>query len=174
LNDPRYARLAELLRRDAVKLAPPGQPFTLASGKPSTWFCNAKEVTLRAEGLALAAELMLARLAGSGVQAVGGMTLGADPIIGAVVALSAGTPPPLSGFIVRKAAKDHGLGDRIAGPLPDGLERVAMLEDVSTTGGTTLDAIAAVRAAWPEGAVEAYAAAGCPFEALLTKADLGI
>ncbi len=182
------ARLLELLRRDALRVAAAGESFTLASGRQSHYFVNGKELTLRPEGLNLVARLMLARVAGTGVQAVGGMTIGADPIIGAMVALSADTEQPLQGFIVRKAAKDHGLGDRIAGPSLAGVQRVVMVEDATTTGGSTLDAIAAVREAWPqievdrvlsivdrqEGAVENFAAAGYRLEALFTRADLGV
>jgi orotate phosphoribosyltransferase len=171
-----------------VKVAPPGESFTLASGKLSNWFCNGKEVTLRAEGLRLVAELMLDALRDSRPQAVGGVSIGADPMIGAMVALSGGTELPLQGFIVRKEAKDHGLGDRIAGPSLALITRVAMVEDVTTTGGSTLGAIEALRAACPEvevvmvltivdreeGAAAAYAAAGIPFAALLTKTDLGV
>ncbi|MCC7490827.1 MAG: orotate phosphoribosyltransferase [Fimbriimonadaceae bacterium] len=182
------ARLLELIRRDALRVAAPGQSFTLASGRQSHYFVNGKDVTLQAEGLRLTALLLLDRLSGLGVQAVGGMTLGADPLVGAMVALSAETPQPLQGFIVRKAAKDHGLGDRIAGPDLSGVTRVAMVEDTTTTGGSTLDAIGALREAYPqvevvvvlsivdrqEGAVENFAAAGYRFEALFGRADLGV
>lgn len=182
------SRLLELIRNLALRTAPPGESFTLASGRQSHYFVNGKEITLRAEGLALAAGLLLERLAGSGVSAVGGMSIGADPIVGAMVALSAGGDQPMQGFLVRKAAKDHGLGDRIAGPaLTDG-QRVALVEDTTTTGGSTLEAIAALRATYPgvvvdrvltivdrqEGAAEAFAAAGFRFEALFTRADLGV
>ena len=184
----RTARLAELLKRDAVKVAPPGESFTLASGKPSGWFCNGKEVTLRSEGLFLVAKLMLRALRDCEVEAVGGVSIGADPMIGAIVALSATRVRPLQGFIVRKEAKDHGLGDRIAGPSLAQITRVAMIEDVTTTGGSTLGTIETLRAACPhvevvqvltivdreEGAAAAYAAAGIPFAALLTKTDLGV
>lgn len=182
------AKLLQLLKQDALRTAPPGESFTLASGRQSHYFVNGKELTLRAEGLATVARLFLAGCAGLDIQAVGGMTLGADPIIGAMVALSAGTPQPLQGFIVRKATKDHGLGDRIAGPSLEGLTGCVMVEDTTTTGGSTLDAIDCVRAAWPnlqvvkvlsivdrqEGAVENFAAAGYAFEPLFTRSDLGV
>lgn len=181
-------RLTELIRADALRVAEPGQTFTLASGKQSHWFVNAKEVTLRAEGLALVAELMLEQLVAAGAQAVGGVSIGADPMIGAIVARSAGTPQPLQGFIVRKEAKDHGLGDRVAGPSLDGIHRIGMVEDVTTTGGSTLSAIEAVHAVAPQaqivsvltivdrldGAADRYAAAGYPFSALLDRDSLGL
>ncbi len=188
MSDERELRLLELIRALALRRAAPGESFTLASGRQSHYFVNGKEITLRAEGLSLVAELMLDRLEHSGVAAVGGMTLGADPIVGGLVALSAGTEQPLRGFIVRKAVKDHGLGDRIAGPSLEGVRRVAMVEDTTTTGGSTLDAIEALKAAHPdievvcvltivdrqEGATENFAAAGYAFEPLLVKADLGV
>jgi orotate phosphoribosyltransferase len=186
--EARRARLAELLKRDALRVAPEGETFTLASGKQSRYFVNGKEVTLRAEGLALVASLFLDRLRGSGAQAVGGMSIGADPMIGAVVALSAATDEPLQGFIVRKTAKDHGLLDAIAGPSLADVRSVALVEDVTTTGGSTLAAIEAVKAAWPhvtiakvltvldrqEGAAEAFAQAGYELDALLRREELGV
>jgi orotate phosphoribosyltransferase len=186
--DPRLARLRELLDRDAVRRAAPGETFTLASGKPSHYFVNGKEVTLRAEGLHLVATLMLERLVGTGVEAVGGMSIGADPIVGAIVALSAAGDQPLQGFLVRKTAKDHGLKDAVAGPSLAGVRRVAMVEDVTTTGGSTLTAIESLKAAAPEvevvkvltildrqeGALKNFAAAGYHLEALLSRSDLGL
>jgi orotate phosphoribosyltransferase len=181
-------RLIALIKEHALRVAAEGQTFTLASGRQSHYFVDGKQITLRADGLALVARLMLDHLAARDVQAVGGMTLGADPIIGGMVALSATTDTPLRGFIVRKAVKDHGLGDRIAGPSLDGVRRVAMVEDTTTTGGSTLDAIKALEEAHPaievvcvlsivdrqEGATENFAAAGYAFEPLLVKADLGV
>lgn len=188
MSNSRRARLLDLLRHDALRVAQPGETFTLASGRSSHYYVNGKELTLRAEGLRLVAELFLERIAGAGVEAVAGMTLGADPIIGAMVALSAGTPEPLAGFIVRKAGKDHGLGDRIAGPTIAPPRRIVMVEDTTTTGGSTLDAIACVKDAWPdvivdrvlsiidrqEGAAENFAAAGYRLESLFVRSDLGV
>lgn len=186
--DERLERLRAVLERDALKRAAPGQTFTLASGKPSTYFVNGKEVTLRAEGLKLVAQLFLDRLAGTGVQAVGGMVIGADPIVGAMVALSADTDQPLQGFLVRKVAKDHGLGDSVAGPSLAGVTKVALVEDVTTTGGSTLTAIESVLAANPaveivkvltvldreEGALANFAAAGYTLDALIRRTELGL
>lgn len=186
--DAQRQRLLELIRRDALRVAAPGQSFTLASGRQSHYFVNGKDVTLQPEGLNLVARLMLAKLAGSAVAAVGGMSIGADPIVGAMVALSAETPLPLQGFLVRKAAKDHGLGDRIAGPSLAEVTEVVMVEDTTTTGGSTLEAIACVKEAWPqikiervltivdreEGASEGFAAAGYRLDPLFRRADLGV
>lgn len=188
MTDDRRARLLELIRSDALKLAPAGEMFTLASGRKSNYFVNGKEITLRAEGLHLAASLLLDRLAGSGVEAVGGMSIGADPIIGAMVALSAGTDQPLQGFLVRKGEKDHGLKDRIAGPSLDGVGKVAFVEDTTTTGGSTLEAIAATLAEYPdlqidrvlsivdrqEGATDNFWQSGYRFESLFVRDDLGL
>ena len=100
------------------------------------------------EGLHTIGSLGLAALAESGwnVQAVGGLTLGADPVSYAISYASASTPRPLRAFTVRKEAKGHGTGKLIEGPFRPG-DRVAVIEDVITTGGSALKAVAAIRAA---------------------------
>jgi len=124
--------------------------FTLASGKKSDFYINGKTTTLRPEALNLAARIMLEMMREAKPDRVGGMTLGADALIGAIVALSfdAGTPYP--GFIVRKEAKAHGTGQWIEGPEIEPGQRVAIVEDVVTTGGSALKAVARVRESQPE------------------------
>lgn len=134
-------RLAGLLRERAIRHG----DFTLASGQKSHYFIDGKQVTLEAEGVYCLARLILEEIRDDEVDAVGGMTLGADPIIGATLAVAATQGRFLRGFIVRKERKDRGMGDQVAGPLEDG-QRVVMLEDVVTTGGMTLKAIEAVEA----------------------------
>jgi orotate phosphoribosyltransferase len=116
--------------------------FTLASGQTSTYYIDGKEVTLRGEGLHLLASMILDYL-DNWVEAVGGMTLGADPIAGAVIAQAAAQGRDLTGFLVRKERKDRGTGKRVEGPLRGGM-KVAMLEDTMTTGGSTINAIEAL------------------------------
>ena len=84
--------------------------FTLTSGRMSDYYIDGKQTTLRSRGAYLVAQLILDDLKGTRVDAIGGPTLGADPVIGAVVALAALENIPLIGFIVRKEAKEHGLG----------------------------------------------------------------
>ncbi len=115
-------------------------PFTLVSGRKSNYFFNCKPTTLDPEGMNLIGELVFAMLADSSVTAAGGLTLGADPIANALAVISYQKGRPIKSFIVRKDAKDHGLKDVIAGNIQPG-ERVAILDDVITTGGSTITAI---------------------------------
>ncbi|MEZ5966641.1 MAG: orotate phosphoribosyltransferase [Planctomycetota bacterium] len=136
------ARLVELVRERAYR---DGVDVVLASGKRSTFYINGKEVTLHPEGLWLLARLMLHELAAlPAITAVGGLTLGADPMAAAICALSHETGQNLEAFLVRKEAKGHGTGSRIEGTLRKG-QRVAILEDTVTTGGSARRAIDAVR-----------------------------
>lgn len=115
--------------------------MTLASGKKSSFYFDGKQVTLDAQGLFVVGKLILAMLAGQKIDAVGGPTLGADPMAAAVSVLSSQSGHPIRAFIVRKEAKKHGLQKMIEGPALQKGDRVAMLEDVITTGGSVLKAI---------------------------------
>jgi orotate phosphoribosyltransferase len=184
-GDVRYDRdgLIELLRRDSLKLG----TFTLASGRTSHYYVDGRKVTLSAAGAAVIGAAILERLAEHPeVQAVGGLTMGADPIVGATLALAGlNGRSDLRGFLVRKEAKTHGTGSRVEGPLEPGAT-VAIVDDVATTGGSSLQAVDAVEAMGCrvavvivvldrlEGAAAAFAARGLPFEALLTIRDLGV
>ncbi len=135
------ARLLQLVRERAWK---DGIDIVLASGKRSTFYINGKKVSLHPEGLWLIAKLLLERLRKyPQVTAVGGLTIGADPLASAVAALSHETGQNLKAFLVRKEAKGHGTGSRIEGDLDKG-EKVAILEDTVTTGGSAKKAIEAV------------------------------
>jgi orotate phosphoribosyltransferase len=120
--------------------------FTLTSGKKSSYYFDGKQVTLYARGAYLLGRLMAAKIAGENIQAVGGLTLGADPMAGslAVSAYSAGMPD-LKLFIVRKEVKGHGTGKRIEGPALSPEDRVVVVDDVITSGGSIIKAIEAVR-----------------------------
>jgi orotate phosphoribosyltransferase len=122
--------------------------FTLASGKQSKYYIDARLTTMSPEGLSVIGPLALSTLRQSGweVDAVGGLTLGADPISYAISYASAQSDRPLRAFTVRKEAKSHGTGKTIEGPFKEG-DRVAVIEDVITSGGSALRAIEAVRAA---------------------------
>ncbi len=175
-------RLAELIKANALRFG----DFTLASGQKSTYFIDGKQVTLEAEGAWCIGQLMLAEVVAAGAEAAGGMTLGADPIVGATLAAAGQAGVPLKGFVVRKERKDHGMGDQVAGPLPKGAT-VVMLEDVVTTGGMTLKAIEAVERECEakivrvvavvdrlQGARQNIEAAGYQFAALFTIEELGV
>jgi orotate phosphoribosyltransferase len=134
----------QLLQLLAARSARKGE-FTLASGRSSSLYIDARMTTMSPEGLAVVGPLGLAALkhAGWSVDAVGGLTLGADPIAYAISLASSSTASPLRAFTVRKEAKTHGTGKLIEGPLREG-DRVAVIEDVITSGGSALKAIAAL------------------------------
>ena len=115
--------------------------FVLASGRRSDYFFDGKQVTLDGRGLFLAASLMLARCRQLAVTAVAGDD-GVGPLLGAIAALrAAGSDPPLRAFMIRKGEKSHGTAAKIAGPAPVPGERVALIEDVVTTGGSAFRAL---------------------------------
>jgi orotate phosphoribosyltransferase len=122
--------------------------FTLASGKKSTFYFDSKRTTLLPDGAWLCARAVLALIREKGIRAdaIGGLTLGADPIVCPVAALSHAEGPPLRAFIVRKETKEHGTGKRIEGNLVAG-SRVIIVDDVVTTAGSTLKAIEAAEEA---------------------------
>jgi orotate phosphoribosyltransferase len=176
-------RLIELLKRDALRLG----AFTLASGRSSHYYIDGRKITLSAEGASLIALGVLDLLAAHPeVAAIGGLTMGADPIVGATLALAPShARPDLRGFLVRKQAKAHGTGNLVEGPLEPG-STVAIVDDVATTGGSSLQAIEAVQAMGCkvaltavvldrlEGASQAFATCGIPFHSLVTIRDLGV
>jgi orotate phosphoribosyltransferase len=139
-----HERLISIL---AERSARRGQ-FTLASGRQSTLYIDARLTTMSPDGLALIGPLALAALRDSDwqVDAIGGLTLGADPISYAIAYASASSDAPLRAFTVRKEAKAHGTGRLIEGPFREG-DRVVVIEDVITTGGSALRAVEAIRAA---------------------------
>jgi orotate phosphoribosyltransferase len=173
-----------LLSMLAERSARRGQ-FTLASGRQSTLYIDARLTTMSPEGLALIGPLALAALRDVDwrVQAVGGLTLGADPISYAIAYASAETASPLRAFTVRKEAKAYGAGRPIEGPFHAG-DRVAVIEDVITTGGSALRAVEAIRAAGgtvagvlalvdrEEGGRDALVSAGLPVVALARASDI--
>lgn len=118
--------------------------FTLASGQKSTYYIDGKLSTLDSRGAYLAARIFLAMISDDIPDAVGGLTLGADPIVGAMLSLAGMEDLQLEGFIVRKAAKEHGTKAKVEGPVEAG-KRVVVVEDVITTGSSSLKAIDAIR-----------------------------
>ena len=115
--------------------------FTLSSGKKSNFYVDCRKATLHPQGAKLIGKIILEKIKGLKVEAIGGLTLGADPITAAVVTLS-----DIPGFIVRKKAKEHGTQQKIEGLIEPGWN-VVIVEDVATTGGSALQAIEAAEAA---------------------------
>jgi orotate phosphoribosyltransferase len=139
-----YSGLITLLAERSAKRG----RFKLASGKESDFYIDARLTTMSPEGLALIGPLALSALRKTGwaVDAIGGLTLGADPISYAISYASAASAHPLRAFTVRKEPKAHGTGKLLEGPIGEG-DRVVIIEDVITTGGSALRAIEAVRSA---------------------------
>jgi orotate phosphoribosyltransferase len=121
-------------------------PFTLVSGRRSNYYFNCKPTTLDPEGMNLIGEILFSMLEKTDVTAAGGLTLGADPIANAVSVISFQKGRPIKSFIVRKDVKDHGVRKSIEGSVSPG-ERVVALDDVITTGGSTITAIRQAREA---------------------------
>ena len=173
-------RLIEILKERSVRTG----TFTLASGKTSDLYVDARQTTLSPEGVTVLAQMILDRLHPDAV-GIGGPVTGADPITGAVITHSWLQERPLHGFMVRKEAKGHGAGNQVEGRhgLPAG-SKVTMIEDTVTTGGSLLRAIQAVESAGLEviqvlcvvdrceGAAEIFENAGYTLEALVTRKDI--
>jgi orotate phosphoribosyltransferase len=173
--------LIALVREKALKF---GQ-FTLASGQTANFYLDGKQITLDAQGAKMIAEGILDLLGPRLPKAVGGMAIGADPITAAVITMAAVRGLQLKGILVRKEPKGHGTGQYIEGPVSPG-DDVVIVEDVVTTGGSSLAAIERVEAFGLTvrrvvaiidrlaGGAQAFAAKGYEFSSLLTIKDLGI
>jgi orotate phosphoribosyltransferase len=159
--------------------------FTLASGKKANYYLDCREITLDAQGARLVGEGMLELLADDMPALVGGMAIGADPITAAILTLAGVRGTPLRGVMVRKEAKQHGTGKFVEGPFRAG-ETLVVVEDVVTTGGSSLLAIERCEAVGLkvkrvlaiidrlEGGREAFAAKGYELTTLFTVRDFGI
>lgn len=173
--------LLELIRQQALKFG----DFTLASGKQASYYLDCRQVTLDSRGAKLIGAGMLEMLEHDMPQLVGGMVIGADPITAAILTLAGTRDIPLRGVMVRKEPKGHGLGKHVEGPYEPG-ERLVIVEDVVTTGGSSLKAIEHCEAVGLkvkrvlaiidrlEGGREAFADRGYELTTLFTIEDLGI
>jgi orotate phosphoribosyltransferase len=161
---------------------------TLASGKKSNFYLDLRQTLMRPKGVSLSGKLVLDLLRkGPTVDAVGGMAVGAVPLVSAVLAAAAQDPAMdgLLGFFVRKEKKKHGLGRQLEGGFAAG-QTVALVEDTTTTGGSTLEALEIVEAAGGkvarviclvargEGAADAFAERGVTLEAIFHREDLPV
>lgn len=160
-------------------------PFTLRSGEVSKWYIDARQTTFSGVGARLVGAAVLEEVP-EGVDAVGGMTMGADPIAVATAIVAADVGRDLVSFSVRKTPKEHGTGGRIVGPIDAG-SKVIVLEDTTTTGSALVEAIdtllgAGVRVVKAVAlvdrsngeTVERVEALGIPYVALVTPEDLGV
>ncbi len=173
--------LIELIRDRALKFG----DFTLVSGKKSTYYLDGKQITLHAAGLRLVSEGLLDLLADLEFDAVGGMSIGADPIIGGMLTVAAERSLDLVGVMVRKEAKGHGTGQAIEGPLQPGM-KVIVFDDVVTTGGSALKAAQQIQEFGCEvvsmvgvidrmqGGAQNFEEHRLPFRSLLDIRDFGI
>ena len=185
-NDPRKARLAALVKELAVV----HEKVTLASGRESDVYVDMRRATLHHVAAPLVGHVMLDMLEDNGfapddIDAVGGLTMGADPVATAILHAANSRGLDVDAFVVRKAAKDHGMKRQIEGPSVEG-KRVVVLEDTSTTGGSPLQAAQALEAAGAQilavavvvdrdtGARERIEEAGYKYLSALGLADIGL
>jgi orotate phosphoribosyltransferase len=142
-TDEMKKRLGEIILERSFKYSD-DQPFTLASGRKSNFYFNCKPTTLDPEGMNLIGAIIFDILKDTGITAAGGLTLGADPIANALAVISYQKGKPIKSFIVRKDVKNHGTKSAIEGNVKPG-EKVAIIDDVITTGGSTITAIEQAR-----------------------------
>lgn len=173
--------LSDLIKQRALKFG----DFTLASGKRASYYLDCRQVTLDSRGAQLIGAGMLELLQNDMPELVGGMAIGADPITAAILTLAGIRNLPLRGVMVRKEPKGHGLGKHVEGPFNEG-ERLVIVEDVVTTGGSSLQAIEHCEAVGLkvtrvlaiidrlEGGREAFAERGYELTTLFTIKDFGI
>lgn len=174
-------RLMELFRKRALKFG----DFTLASGKKSSYYLDGKQVTLHAEGLRQVSLGLLELLKETEYAAFGGMSIGADPIVGGVLTVAAEQGLDIKGFMVRKEAKGHGTNKYVEGPVEPGMN-VVVVDDVVTTGGSSILAVDRIEdfgckvvkvvgiVDRLQGGAKNFAERNLPFESLLDITDFGI
>jgi len=175
--------LKSLLRTHSLKFG----TFTLASGKTASYYLDCRHLTLHPRGCNVVAAGMLEIITAMNPMpdAVGGMAIGADPITASIVTIAGQRDLPLRGFMVRKEPKGHGTGRQVEGPVEPG-QNVVIVEDVITSGGSALAAVAAAREFGLvvhgvigiidrlAGGEAAFAAQGIRLQTLLTVRDFGI
>ncbi len=178
MTDPRTALLDQIRSKAVVH----GR-VVLSSGREADYYVDLRRVTLDGAAAPLVGQVMLDLTADLSYDAVGGLTLGADPVATAMLHAAAARGQHLDAFVVRKSEKAHGLQRRIEGPDVSG-RRVLAVEDTSTTGGSVLTAVQALREAGAEvvavaviverGAAQAVADAGLAYRAAFQLSDLGL
>jgi orotate phosphoribosyltransferase len=176
------SRLFDLLNREALKRG----KFLLSSGKVSNYYLDGRIITLGPQGAYLVANIILMMLKGEVLDAIGGPTLGADPIVGALAVVSYINQQPVNTFIVRKQAKEHGTQQQVEGPVLKKGGRVVLVDDVATSGKAILEAKQAldkigvisdkaiVIVDRNQGALENLAKAGLKLESIFKITDFGL
>ncbi len=175
-------QLLELLKKEAFRKG----DFVLSSGKKSQFYIDGRCITLAAEGAYLAASIILELFKAEDIEAIGGPTLGADPIAGAVAALSFINNKPVKAFIIRKTPKGHGTRRQIEGPSLMAGSRLILVDDVATSGKSFIESLDILRAEGfnvdtaicivdrKEGAKAALAEKNCKLISIFTPEDFGI
>lgn len=176
------AQLLELMKKEAFRKG----EFVLSSGKKSSFYIDGRCITLSAEGAYLTACLILDLLEGEATEAIGGPTLGADPIVGALAAVSFLKNMPLKTFIIRKTPKAHGARRQIEGPSLKAGSRLILVDDVATSGRSFVESIDILRGEGfkvdmaicivdrQEGAKDLLVQKDCRLVSLFTPLDFGI
>jgi len=179
-----FENYKETLRQLIIRKAYFREKITLSSGKTSDYYIDARRVTLYSEGAFLCARLILDLLKETPFDAIGGPTLGADPMIGAINCLSHQAGKPLNTFIIRKTPKAHGKQQQVEGPLLDKGSRVVLIDDVATTGAAFVHSMDVLRSMdikvvkavcivdRQEGAKEAVAKSGSQMLALFNVSEI--
>lgn len=159
------------------------EKIVLSSGKESDYYIDARRVTLSAPGAALAGKIILNMIGDEKIDAIGGPTLGADPLVGALAVLSFQAGKPLNTFIIRKAPKPHGKQQQIEGPLLRKGAEVILIDDVATTGKAFLESLVVMKKEGfkvkkciclvdrNEGSKESLAKEGCSLEAVFNISE---
>lgn len=175
-------KLFNLLNQDALKRG----KFTLSSGKESNYYLDGRVITLDPQGAYLVARIILEMTKGEVLAAIGGPTLGADPIVGALAAVSYIQQTPIKTFIVRKQAKEHGTQQQVEGPALKAADRVILVDDVATSGKAILEAkqaldkigVRVVKAIVivdrNQGALDNLSKVGVELESIFKIADFGL
>lgn len=183
ITDTELKAVKEKLLELFCRLAYKSGNFTLSSGQSSSYYVNSKLVTLHPYGALWTGQILLSMLPPDAI-AVGGLTLGADPIVSAVSVVSAYENRPITALIVRKQPKGHGTADWIEGPVLEAGAQVVVLEDVVTTGKSAMLAVERLRLAGyqvdriitlvdrDQGGAELYAQEGLKFSAIFTIAEI--
>lgn len=179
-------RLVELVLKHALEIKPEGEFFVLKSGAKSRYYLDCRNLDLTPEGLHAVVTTLMDKLRPLQFDAVGGPSIGADPIIGGLCFLGGMMPKcKFVGFLVRPEGKDHGKSGRIVGPVKAG-DRCVIVEDVTTTGGSAMSAVQAVEDFGAkvvhvfsivdrlQGGAELFASKNIPFTSLLTIKDFGL
>ncbi len=181
---PTFEQNKENLRQLILKEAYFREKIILSSGKESDYYIDARRVTLSAQGVYLCAQLILDLVKQDAIEAIGGPTLGADPMLGAIAVLSVQAGRPLNTFIIRKAPKAHGKQQQVEGPLLKKGSRVILIDDVATTGKAFVQSLDVLEPMGVivkkaicivdrrEGAKEALAQRGCSLVSIFDIADI--